>query len=234
MGNRMRPKAPESDGASPTGSTRAPETGAPPPITPAEAAFAAKLFPLIPTPRAAQRFVACYGELKRTMRPANAFGSAAPIPLVQGVGAGRDGTQRGGGADIGGSVSGAHANGADPAGSEEDYATVMLLLAIRIATPEVADLLFPVLLRAAAVRSGCVPVLRRCASLAPGMASLNMVQGILTPLLAEMEDRLTDAAFAVWVPRVWRYSFGANRSCRSKDVAGGRPKISPCHSANAA
>ncbi|OJW31299.1 MAG: hypothetical protein BGO51_22485 [Rhodospirillales bacterium 69-11] len=155
-------------------------------ITPEEEAVAALLFPLIPTPRAARRFVACYEELMNGDRAAT---GAAPA---------KD----------------------DARG--QDHAAVMLLLAVRIGAPEVTELLFPALARTAARREDCVALLRRCTALAPRMAALGMVQSLLAPLLAQMADRLPDAAFERWVPRVSRYSFGTDRSTRLSGQAGAR------------
>lgn len=178
--------------------TNAPSNQSAAAITREEAAVAALLFPLIPSPRSVRRFVACYQQLTHAE----------------------------------------HTASDDSLGRQEartgEHAAVMLLLAVRIGAPEVTEILFPALARTAAMRTDCVGLLRRCASLAPQMASLGMVQSILAPLLAEMPDRLPDAAFETWLPRVARYSFGTDRSTRTTGQSGGRSGRAPFRAASAA
>lgn len=152
------------------GSTTQP-VGPSPTIQPQESTFAALLYHLIPTPRAARRFSAVYRELKALV-PASEMASF-------------EGTDGGPG----------------------QYQVPMLLLAVRIGAGAAAEPLFRSLREIAEQSEDVEPLLLRCATIQPQMASLAMVQGIIRPIVADPGFPKHAGLFRTWVPRIERYSF---------------------------
>jgi hypothetical protein len=140
-------------------------------IQPQETAFAARLFGLIPTPRAARRFAGVYRQIKAEL---------VPLTLTQFEGTGGVGGQ---------------------------YQVPMLLLAIQIGAPAAAEHLFPALRDPPADSAALGALLSTCSSIAPGLASMVMVEQIVRPIVADPDFPASPRLFSVWVPRIARYTF---------------------------
>lgn len=142
-----------------------------PTIQPQESTFAALLYHLIATPRAARRFAAAYRELK-TFVPTSAM---------------------------------AQFEGTD--GGLGQYQVPMLLLAIRITAGPTADPLFQTLREHSEYDGDIRSLLLGCASIAPSVAALAMVEEIIRPIVADPSFPADAALFRIWSPRVERYTF---------------------------
>ncbi len=88
-----------------------------------------------------------------------------------------------------------------------EYQVPMLLLAIRIGASGAAERLFPALQKAIEQGRGVRGLLGDCATIAPELASLTMVEQIIRPVVSDPDFPADTALFRFWLPRIERYVF---------------------------